>query len=368
MIVHDNSNKERTESFEPLPHGGEKGESPAEAVMRMAGGFAMTQVLVTAVQSGIADFMSGRECTAEEIGRALHLNARALYRFMRMMVVLDLLVEIGEGRFRLSEAGQLICADHPQSIRERIAYIGAINYPVAGAAIHSLRTGETAFDHVFGKPFFEHLAQEPKLGRAFNGLMQRGIEARIAGVSGAHDFSQARHIVDLGGGNGALLSSILASAPRSTGTIFDLPGVIAEARQRLVDSPLGARMALVEGDLFAGHYPTGADLYILSNIIHDWNDDQAQIILRHCAQAMGPDGELILVEETMPMSVLDSPSTVANDYSMLLLTGGLERSEDEYRALLARSGLALFQVTPFAVRSNDRRRKGHWALLHCRAN
>uniref|UniRef100_UPI000D3502E0 methyltransferase n=1 Tax=unclassified Variovorax TaxID=663243 RepID=UPI000D3502E0 len=368
MIVHDNSSKARAESVEPPSGGGGSAESPAEAVTRMAGGFAMTQVLVTAVRAGIADFMGERECTADEIGRALGLDVRALYRFMRMMVVLDLLVETGDRRFRLSDAGQLIRADHPQSMHERIAYIGAINYPVAGAAIHSLRTGETAFDHVFGKPFFDHLAQEPALGRAFNGLMQRGVEARIAGVSGAHDFSQARHIVDLGGGNGALLASILASAPRSTGTVFDLPGVIAQARQRLADSPLGARIGFAEGDLFAGGYPAGADLYILSNIIHDWNDDQAQVILRHCAQAMGPGGELILVEELLPASVLDSPSTVANDYSMLLLTGGLERNEDEYRALLARSGLALFQVTPFAVRSNDRRRKGHWALLHCRAN
>lgn len=368
MIVHKNSNKARAESFEPLSKGGEKTESPAEAVVRMAGGFATTQVLVTAVQSGVADFMGGRECTADEIGRALRLDVRALYRFMRMMVALDLLVELDEDRFRLSDAGQLMRTDHPQSMRERIVYIGAVNYPVAAAAIHSLRTGETAFDHVFGQPFFEHLAQEPALGRAFNGLMQRGIEARIASVTSAHDFSQARHIVDLGGGNGALLSSILTGAPRSTGTVFDLPGVIAEARQRLAGSPLGARIAFVEGDLFAGRYPAGADLYILSNIIHDWNDDQAQVILRHCAHAMSPGSELILIEETLPASVLDSPSTVANDYSMLLLTGGLERSEDAYRALLAHSGLVLFQVTPFAVRNNDRRRKGHWALLHCRAN
>jgi hypothetical protein len=334
----------------------------------MAGGFAMTQVLHTTVQAGIADFMCDKKCTAEEIGLALHLNVRALNRFMRMMVVLGLLVQVEPERFGLSDAGQLLRGDHPQSMRERILYVGAINYPVASAAIHSLRTGKTAFEHVFGMPFFDHLAQSPSLSGAFNGLMQRGIEARVAGVLGAYDFSGARHIVDLGGGNGALLSAILSHAKESSGTIFDLPSVIAEARHRIAGSALAGRLDLVEGDLFAGAYPVGADVYIMSNIIHDWNDEQAEALLRHCAEAMRGNSELLLIEEIMPVAVIDSPSTVANDYSMLLLTGGLERSEDEYKALLARSGLALSKVTPFVVSSNDQRRKGRWALLHCHGN
>lgn len=363
MSIEDSSNKGQrmSDSF--------RSESPAEAVTRMAGGFAMTQVLHTAVQAGVADFMGDRECTADEISAALHLDAHALERFLRMMVVLDLLVQAGVARYRLSAAGQLLRADHPQSMRERIVYIGAINYPVAGAAMHSLRTGETAFDHVFGKPFFDHLAKQPELGRAFNGLMQRGIEARVTGVLSAFDFSAARHIVDLGGGNGALLSAILSSSPQSTGALFDLPSVIGEARQRLGELVAGGRVEFIEGDLFLGPYPAGADLYILSNIIHDWNDPKAETILRHCAEAMrGSRGELLLIEETLPETVLDSPSTVANDYSMLLLTGGLERTQAQYATLLERSGLSLTRVSPFALRQTDSRRKGRWAILHCHAH
>jgi hypothetical protein len=360
-------NKGLAENRPSQQHARVASESPAEAVSRMAGGFAMTQILHTAVQAGIADFMCEKDCTAEEIGQSLHLDVRALNRFLRMMVVLDLLVQVGPETFCLSDAGQLLRSDHPQSMRERIAYIGAVNYPVASAAIHSLRTGETAFEHVFGMPFFDHLAQQPELGRAFNGLMRRAVEARVAGVLGAHDFSSARHIVDLGGGNGALLSTILASTEGSSGAIFDAPAVIAEARQQLAGTASASRIDFVEGDLFAGPYPAGADLYILSNIIHDWNDAQAESILRHCTRAMRGNSELLLIEETMPASVLESPSTVANDYSMLLLTGGLERSRDEYRVLLERSGLALSKVTPFAVHSSDSRRRGHWALLHCHA-
>lgn len=346
-----------------------RSESPADAVKRMAGGFAMTQVLHTAVQAGVADFMGDRECTADEIAEALHLDARALERFLRMMVVLDLLVQARPEHYSLSAAGQLLRADHPESMRERIVYIGAINYPVAAAAIHSLRTGETAFDHVFGKSFFDYLAQQPALGRAFNGLMQQGIEARAAGVLTAFDFSKARHIVDLGGGNGSLLSAILATSANSIGTLFDLPAVIEEARQRLSGTAVGARVEFVEGDLFLGPYPAGADVYILSNIVHDWNDADAETILRHCATALrGSGGELLLIEETLPETVLDSPSTVANDYSMLLLTGGLERSRAQYCALLERSGLALTRVSPFTLRQNDSRRQGHWTLLHCHAH
>ncbi|MET3918034.1 hypothetical protein ABID97_004816 [Variovorax sp. OAS795] len=366
MIIDDD--KTLPASSPPRPQARPTNESPIEAVTRMAGGFAMTQVLHTAVQAGIADCMGDRQCTAEELGSALQLDVRSLARFLRMMVVLDLLVQTGPERFELSGAGQLLRADHPQSMRERILYIGAINYPVASAAIHSLRTGETAFEHVFGVPFFDHLAQSPSLSGAFNGLMQRGIEARVAGVLGAYDFSGVRHIVDLGGGNGALLSAILSHAKETSGTIFDLPSVIAEARRRIAGSALAGRLDVVEGDLFAGGYPVGADVYIMSNIIHDWNDGQAEALLRHCAEAMRGNSELLLIEEIMPVEVIDSPSTVANDYSMLLLTGGLERSEEEYKALLARSGLALSKVTPFVVSSNDQRRKGRWALLHCHGN
>lgn len=345
-----------------------EGESPAEALARMAGGFAMTQVLYTSVQAGIADFLGDRECNAAEIAAALHLDAPSLERFLRMMVVLDLAVQVDLDRFRLSAAGHLLRGNHPQSMRERVNYIGAVNYSVASAAIHTLRTGKTAFEHVFGMPFFDYLAQRPELGDAFNGLMQRGVEARVARILDSYDFSKARHIVDLGGGNGALLSVILAKSNESTGVVFDLPAVVAQARDNLRSHTTGSRVDFVEGDLFNGPYPAGADLYILSNIIHDWTDARAETILRHCRQAMLPNSELIIVEEIRPPYVLDSPSTAANDYSMLLLTGGLERSEAQFRTLIEHCGLKLSKITPFQLHTNDSRRKGNWALLHCHAN
>jgi hypothetical protein len=342
-------------------------ESPAQAIRRMAGGFAMTQVLHTAVQAGIADALGDTTLSAADLAHSLKLDAQALERFLRMMVVLDLLIQEGSTSFRLSQAGQLLRLDHPESMRDRVLYVGAINYPVTGAALHSLQTGAPAFDHIFGKPFFGHLAEHPSLSGMFNRLMQRAVHDRTLGITQAYDFSGARHIVDIGGGNGALLSAILTRAPQSIGTIFDTDGVIAQARSLLSGTEQGSRIEFKKGDLFAGDYPRDADLYLLSNIIHDWNDALAEEILRHCVSAMSHHSTLMLIEEIMPDRVADSPATIANDYSMLLLTGGRERTEVQYRELLSRSGLLPVATVPFAVQGEDNKRRGSWSLLECRA-
>jgi hypothetical protein len=343
-----------------------KDQSPAETMLRMAGGFAITQVLHAAAQSSIADALSDDARSVNELAETLSLDVHALDRFLRMMVVLGLLVQEEYRVFRLSAVGQLLRADHPNSMRNRILYIGAISYPTASAALHSIQTGKPAFDHIFGRSFFDHLAEQPMLGGLFNGLMKQGILGRVSGILNAYDFSCARHIVDIGGGNGTLLSSILAQAPSSTGTIFDTVGVIAEAGSCLAGTEVGQRIGLVDGDLFRGTYPRGADLYLLSNIIHDWNDEQAETILRNCVLAMQRDSSLLLIEELMPEMVSDSSKTIANDYSMLLLTGGKERTEAQYRSILDKSGLMVASIRPFAAESNNYRHKENWVLLECR--
>jgi O-methyltransferase domain/Dimerisation domain len=342
-----------------------KARSPAQAMHRMAGGFAMTQVLHVAAQSGIADELGDEARSVNDVAAALDLDAHSLERFLRMMVVLDLLVQEDVRLFRLSAVGQLLRADHPESMRDRILYIGAISYPAASAALHSVRTGEPAFDHVFGRRFFDYLAEQPALGGLFNGLMKQGVHGRISSILQAYDFSRARRIVDIGGGNGALLSAVLVQAPALTGSVFDTAGVVAETRARLAGTELSRRIDLVEDDLFRGGYPQGADLYLLSNIIHDWNDAQAETILHPCVSAMPRDSSLLLIEELMPERVTDCPATIANDYSMLILTGGEERSEAQYRVLLDHSGLLVSSIIPFSVESEDSRHKGNWALLDC---
>ena len=282
------------------------------------------------------------------------------------MVVLDLLIQDDNGSFGLSPTGELLRADHPESLRDRIIYIGAVNYPTAQAMIYSVQTGEPAFDQVFGVPFFGHFAQKPELGAIFNQMMRKNVGERIAGIISAFDFSGMKTIVDIGGGNGALLAAILDANPQAAGTLFDTPEVIADARASLARSGLAQRIEMVTGDLFRGPFPIGGDLYLMSNIIHDWDDTRSEQVLRNCRTAMRAEGLLLLIEEIMPARVGDSPATIANDFSMLLLTGGRERTVTEYQALLESAGFLLASVIPFALNNTSKTRKGNWALLECK--
>jgi len=341
-------------------------DSPAEVVRRLAGGFSTTQILNTAARLDIAAQLADGPRSSVELARILPANPRALHRFLRMMVVLELLVEESDGSFGLSASGQLLRSDHPESLRDRILYIGAVNYPTAQAMLHSVQTGGPAFDHVFGESFFGHFARRPELGALFNRLMSQNAGGRVAGILGAWDFSGAGTIVDIGGGKGALLAAILEANPRAAGILFDTPEVIAEARTSLAGTDAGRRIDMVPGDLFRGPFPEGCDLYLLSHIIHDWDDARAKRILGHCRAAVQPDGRLLLIEEIMPARAADSPSTIANDFSMLLLTGGKERTEPEYRRLLESAGFRLVGITPFALRDASKNRKGNLAVLESR--
>lgn len=268
-------------------------DSPADVIRRMAGGFSTTQILHTAAKLRIADHLVKGPRSAAELAQVLHAHPQALHRFLRMMVVLELLIEKSNGSFGLSAVGQLLRSDHPESLRDRIIYIGAINYPTAQAMLHSVQTGEPAFDHVFGVPFFGHLMQQPELGAIFNQLMNRNVIDRVAGIIGAYDFSNMKSIVDIGGGNGALLAAVLNANPHAVGTLFDTTEVIAEARIALARSDMARRIEMVAGDLFLGPLPKDGDLYLLSNIIHDWDDSHAEQILRNCRTAVRADSRLL---------------------------------------------------------------------------
>ncbi len=242
-------------------------------------------------------------------------------------------------------------------------YIGEINYPTAQAMLHSIQTGSPAFDHIFGVPFFNYFAQKPEIGAFFNRLMSDGINDRIAGIIDAYDFGYIKTIVDVGGGNGALLTAILNAHPHVSGILFDTPEVIAEAGNRLVQSRVAERIEMVAGDIFGGPIPRDADLYLLSNIIHDWDDRFAEQILRNCSAAVQADSRLLLIEEIMPEHVADSPGTIGNDFSMLLLTGGKERTKQEYCTLLEITGFQLMSAIPFETQS---KRKENWEILECK--
>jgi hypothetical protein len=336
--------------------------APVDIIRRMAGGFSATQILNTAAKLAVADHLAKGPCSSTQLANALNAHPQALYRFLRMMVAMGLLVQERDDTFMLSSLGQLLRSDHPDSMREQIIYFGEINYPTAQAMYHSVKTGSPAFDHVFGESFFRYFVKQPEIGGMFNRLMSYITKDHIPEIIATYDFSCMRKIVDVGGGNSTLLAAVLDTNSNLSGILFDTPEVISDARVRQIQSSITERIELVTGDILSGPIPRHGDVYILSNIIHDWNDRLAGNILRNCRAAAKADSRLLLIEEVMPACVAESPGTIANDFAMLLLTGGKERTVQEYRSLLDIAGFKLIRVMPLKTSS---KRKENWAILEC---
>ncbi|MEP7223397.1 MAG: methyltransferase [Actinomycetota bacterium] len=212
----------------------------------------------------------------------------------------------------------------------------------------SLRTGRPAFETVFGADFFGYAAANPAWGREFDTAMTEITGETARSVATAYRFDGVRRIVDVGGGRGILLATLLAEHPELRGVLVDLPHVVADARGALAEAGLKDRCDVVAGDFFDA-VPDGGDAYVLSWIVHDWDDERAARILANCRRVMGDDGRLLLVEAVLPengSSGYDFATSL--DLVMLIALGGRERTATEYQRLLARAGLVLTKVVPTA--------------------
>jgi hypothetical protein len=318
------------------------------ALSQMVSGYARTQVLYLTAKLGLADHLAHGSRHADDLAVVVDAHPTALRRFLRVMVAMQLATQCGGERFELAPLGQFLRADHPASLRRTILYTGEVNYPAAGGLWHSLRTGEPAFDHVFGRPYFEHFGRHPEVGGLFNELMSRATRQRAGAVIRAYDFASARQVIDLGGGNGTLLAAILKAHPGLRGRVYDRAPVREEAEAFLAAQGVGDRAEFVAGSFFDS-VPAGGDLYLLSNILHDWDDEPAARILANCTAVMSATSRLLIVEEVMPERVSDGPGVVLSDLAMMMLTGGFERTREEYRHLLTGSGLELQTVRPMAL-------------------
>ena len=215
-----------------------------------------------------------------------------------------------------------------------------------GAFLYSLETGKTAMEQVWGVPLFAYLAQHPEAATAFSEAMVGFHGQEPPAVVAAYDFARFQTLVDVGGGTGNLLTAILHAHPHLRGILYDLPHVVADARTRLDTRGIAARCELMAGDFFAS-VPPGGDAYLLSHIIHDWDEAQCLTILRQCHRAMGPDSCLLLVETVLPPGDTPHPGKLL-DLLMLTVPGGRERTADEYAALLAAASLRLTRIVPTA--------------------
>jgi orsellinic acid C2-O-methyltransferase len=321
---------------------------PPFALYRMITGFYISQAIHAMARLGIADLLSNGSLEAEELAQRSKTHAPSLKRVLRLLVAAGVFTEDNAGRFALTQIGDYLRADLPGSMRPAALLFGGITQRAWSDLQHSVETGEPAFRRVFGRDSFAYLAAHPEEAANFDAAME-GFTSQIATVvAAAYDFSGVRRVIDVGGGNGALLVGILRAHPALKGTLLELPQVVARARPRLRELGLADRCETVGGDFFAG-VPDGADVYLLKHVIHDWDDEHAVAILKNCRKAMSPAAKLLIVEGIYPPRIDQSEisrGAAANDVNMLVCTGGRQRSEVEFRNLYVAAGLALSRIIP----------------------
>lgn len=309
-------------------------------LQQMIMGFRTTQLLHVAATLGIADLLEAGPRPTSELATACGCRAEELYRILRALSNLGIVRELADRRFELSALGEHLRTESEGSLRALAALYGERwIWNAYGDLMHSMRTGEPAFDAVHGKRFFEYLQEDATAAHSFNAAMTSYSAQEIAAVTAAYDFTRFRTIADIGGGHGRLLGAMLRASRDAQGILFDLPAVCAGAQQTLEQAGVADRVTVVSGDFF-GEVPRGAQLYVMKSIIHDWADDAALHILANCRVAMASDSRLLLIER-----VIGEPNEADEaklfDISMLAMLGGRERTVDEYCALLQSAGLRM---------------------------
>jgi hypothetical protein len=308
---------------------------------QMLGGTATTQSIYAAAKLGIADLLADGPRTVEEMARAAGVDAPSLNRLLRALASVGVFAETAPATFALTRMAEPLRTDAPDSLRAWAILTGEIGGRCWGELMHSLRTGEPVFESVFGMPIFEYLEAHPDDAALFDRSQAQGGLALHAAVATSCDLDAIDTIVDLGGGNGSLVAAILERHPHIGAVIFDLPHVIERARAA-AHPTVSDRCDYIGGSFFDS-VPSGADAYLLSRVLHDWDDDRATTILTNCRRAMRRDSRLLVIERVVPPGNEPHDSKFM-DLNMLVITGGRERTEHEYRALFARSGLRLDRI------------------------
>ncbi len=319
----------------------------ADRLFQLINGFRASHMVALVARHGIADRLADGPCSADELAEATGLHAGSLRRLLRALCTVEVFTEQEDGRFAGTELSEQL-RDIPGSQRA-----WAIMLPEEGALAwadleHSLRTGEPTFERAFGMDRWQHLAAHPEAASRFNAAMVAGSRRLGAAVAEAGRFIDGERLVDVGGGNGGLLLEILKWRPSLRGVIFDLPGGLEGARDRLRAEGLDGRCQLAEGSFFEA-VPAGAEVYVMKNILHDWDDASCARMLERVAQAMTASSRLLVVERVLPERALSEPlhrRALMGDMQMMVVLGGRERSRSEYEALLGAASLRVAREAP----------------------
>jgi len=314
------------------------------ALFQMATGYWLSQAIYVAAKLGLADLLKDGPKSCSALAAATGADRQSLFRLMRALSSAEVFAHVQNDSFALSSAGESLQSNVPGSLRAIVMTIGEIHYQAWGDLLHSIQTGSPAFNNVFGAGLFEYLQRNAEAADRFNGGMTDVSSMLAYAVLMAYDFSRIPSIVDVGGGQGKLLRSIVQCNPEIKGTVFDQEPAIEMAKQHLLSDAYGGRCSAIAGDFFDS-VPEGADAYILSSVIHDWDDDHSIRILKNCRRAMTRNGRLLLVEMVVPEPGANCFSKLL-DLNMLVMTGGRERTKSEFCTLFNAAGYKLTRVVP----------------------
>lgn len=313
--------------------------APALTMRELIASALISQMISVIARLGVPDVLAEGPLPVAEIARRVGAHDSALYRVLRALGDVGVVAERDDRHFALTPVGEMLRSDVPGSLRGWATMLGMPFYRYPWTNLYeTVQTGESAFGQVHSTRIFDYLAEHPEDAAVFNDAMTSVSTSENASIIKAYDFSQFAAIVDVGGGRGGLLGAILAANPHLQGVLFDRPAVVAGAGS--ID-----RCTVVGGDFFDS-VPVGGDAYLLSNVIHDWDDDHAVRILRTCRAAMARTGRVLVAETVLPEGAVPSMGKLL-DVGMLVMTpGGRQRTEVEYHALFSRAGLRLTHIVP----------------------
>ena len=329
--------------------------TPTRLLMRMIGGAQLTRAIYAVCKLGLPDVCARGPASVDELAGVCGADARALGRYLRVLAANRIFSEDDEGRFSLTEIGELLRRDVRGTLAPMAVLLPELIEPTPDAALYALRTGRSAFVHAHGCGLYEYLAGVPDTEALFAEAMSARAAQHHAAVIGALDWGGVSHIVDVGGNHGAFLAAILEHLPNATGILFDQPHVVAGAGPALTAAGVAERVDVVPGDFFVA-IPPGGDLYLVANVLWNWPDDQARAILQRCREAMAPTARLAICEPVIPPG--NQPHAAKTlDLGNFWLNGGGTKNPAEWREFLDRAGFELVGITETAV---------EWSVIEAR--
>lgn len=319
-------------------------KNPAEMLVSMVDGFLVSRGLYVVAELNIAEALLDGPATATVLAEKLDLNADALHRLLRMLAGHGVFTYNNDGSFELNDISRLMTKSHPQTLHGFLLHEDPARWQAYGNMAYSLKTGKPTFNHLFGKNYFEYIAQDKKRSEQFDQGMATFSEEENKQIAQAVGFTSSGHIIDIGGGVGGLLKEIVQHNANLHATLYELPHLESMARQYLQKHFLNNQISVTIGSFFDS-IVHGGDVYILKRILHDWSDQECIQILTNCRNAMHNSAKLLVFDCIVPE---DTSYDISKDIDIIMMVvfGGKERTKKEFAALFDAAGLKLSKATP----------------------